>query len=211
MICIRKRMHITTRCFSNSLRKCDLFLKIHDSSPPCKNHRYYWLRLGVYIPLSGGSKPAKDGGFGEHWQQSYRIADRLLVLLPSPNEPVTPPVLTGVGMYTKSERADSGPAAEDSDTTCRSAEQSVVSLECLHDTSRRSRSHGSTYFRCWNHIEAQRTYAPENVTIAIVIIILCILEYIKRHVNNNNIIPKKFNAIFQYPISSRQNIILVKT
>lgn len=105
--------------------------------------------------MSGGRK-AEDG-FGEHWQQSYRPTDRfivrpwllllLLVLLLLP-EPV-PVLIFGPGTYTKSERVDTGPAAEDSDTTW-SAEQSVVSLERLHETSRRSRSHGSTYFRSWN-------------------------------------------------------------
>lgn len=86
---------------------------------------------------------AKDDELGEHWQQSYRATDRALVL-PAPDLLL----FAGPGTYTNSDRVDTGPAADDSDTTWWSAEQSVVSLECLHETSRRSRSQGSTYLRC---------------------------------------------------------------
>lgn len=92
--------------------------------------------------LESGGTRAIDDELGEHWQQSYRATDRDLVL------PVPDLFFGGPGTYTKSDRVDTGPAADDSDTTWWSAEQSVVSLECLHDTSRRSRSHGSTYLRC---------------------------------------------------------------
>lgn len=99
--------------------------------------------ITVMCLLGSGRTRARDDELGEHWQQSYRATDRVLVLL-------APDLLlfAGPGTYTNSDRVDTGPAADDSDTTWWSAEQSVVSLECLHDTSRRSRSHGSTYLRC---------------------------------------------------------------
>lgn len=94
----------------------------------------------VRFLLGSGGRMAIDD-LGEHWQQSYLETDRDLVLLPADCL-----LFGGPGTYTKSDRVDSGPVADESDTTW-SAEQSVVSLECLHETSRKSKSHGSTYLR----------------------------------------------------------------
>jgi len=114
-----------------------LLLGIYSQSVACNRNNAVMCLLG-----SGGTR-ARDDELGEHWQQSYRATDRALVL---PTGDLL--LFAGPGTYTNSDRVDTGPAADDSDTTWWSAEQSVVSLECLHDTSRRSRSQGSTYLRC---------------------------------------------------------------